>query len=87
MATASKTARDAAVEHIENATAVAIGGHDSLLELWLFLRALERRGIICEGDAKAAQQDLERVRAAIDLLRGMLAEQRAAPLGERVTTE
>lgn len=79
---ASKAAYDAAVERVENATAVAIGGHDSLLELWLFLRALERRGIICEGDAKAAQRDLERARAAIDLLRGMLAEQRAAPLGE-----
>lgn len=84
---ASKAAYDAAVERVENATAVAIGGHDSLLELWLFLRALERRGIICEGDAKAAQRDLERARAAIDLLRGMLAEQRATPLGERVTTE
>ena len=80
---ASKTARDAAVEHIENATAIAIDGHDGLLELWLFLRALERRGVICRGDAQAAQADLERAKAAIDLLRVVLAGQRAAPLGER----
>jgi hypothetical protein len=82
MAPASKTAYDAAVARVENATAIANSGHDSLLELWLFLRALERRGIICEGDARAAQADLERVKSAIDLLRGMLAEQRAAPLGD-----
>lgn len=81
MAPASKTAYDAAVARVENATAIAISGHDSLLELWLFLRALERRGIICEGDARAAQADLERVKSAIDLLRTMLADRRAAPLG------
>lgn len=83
MATASKALRDAEIERVENATAVAIDGHDGLIELWLFLRALERRGIICEGDAKAAQADLERAKAAIDLLRGMLADRRAAPLVER----
>ena len=33
MAPASKTAYDAAVERVENATAIAIDGHDSLLEL------------------------------------------------------
>lgn len=82
MATVSKAARDSAIEQIENATAVAIDGHDGLLELWLFLRALERRGIICEGDARAAQADLERAKAAIDLLRALLADRRAAPLGD-----
>jgi hypothetical protein len=78
----NKTLRDDAVERIENDTAVVIGGWNSLLELWLFLRALERRRVITRGDAVAAQRDLERVKAALEVARKVLAEQRADPLGE-----
>jgi hypothetical protein len=81
MALATKTQRDAAVERIENDTAVVISGWNSLLELWLFLRALERRRVITRGDAAAAQQDLERVKAALEVARAILAERRADPLG------
>lgn len=86
MATQSK-ARIAAIERVENDTAVAIDGWDSLLNLWLFLRSLERRGIIGRGDAAAAQADMERVKAALEAARALLAEMRADPLGEKVAVE
>jgi hypothetical protein len=77
---ANKTERDAAVESIENSTAIVLDGRDSLRQLWLFLRALERRQLIEHGDATAAQKDLEKALKALDVAQSVLSEQRRNPL-------
>ncbi len=78
----NKTQRDAAVEHIENSTAVVLDGRDSLRRVWLFLRALERRHVIDSADATAAQNDMERIQRALDVHLAQLQAQRQNPLGE-----
>jgi hypothetical protein len=78
---ANKTERDAAVESIENNTAIVLDGRDSLRRLWLFLRALERRQLIGQGDAKVAQDDLEKALRALDVAQSVLGERRQNPLG------
>jgi hypothetical protein len=77
----TKTLRDANIEVVENETAVVLDGLDSLRELWLFLRALERRGLVEQGDAVAAQQDLERIQRALGAARRRLAADRSMPVG------
>jgi hypothetical protein len=77
---ANKTERDAAVESIENSTAIVLDGRDSLRRLWLFLRALERRQLIEHGDAQAAQDDLEKALRALTVAQSVLGEQRRNPL-------
>lgn len=59
-------AYDAQVQRIEDSTAIMLDGQDSLRELWLWLRAQERRGKFDPDDARQAQADLARVRRAID---------------------
>ena len=75
---ANKRERDTTVQRIEDSTAVLLTGQDSLRELWLFLRAQERRGRIDPDDAAQAQCDLARVRRALEeglqLARGARAE-------------
>ena len=78
----NKTQRDAAVERIENNTAIVLDGRDSLRRVWLFLRALERRRVIDSADAAAAQNDMERIQRALDAQLAQLQEQRQNPLGE-----
>jgi len=78
---ANKTERDAAVESIENNTAIVLDGRDSLRRLWLFLRALERRQLIGHGDAQVAQDDLEKALRALDVAQSVLGERRQNPLG------
>jgi hypothetical protein len=62
----ANSARDLTVQCIEDSTAVLLDGQDSLRELWLFLRAQERRGRIDPDDAQQAQYDLARVRRAVE---------------------
>jgi len=62
----ANSARDQTVQRIEDSTAVLLTGRDSLRELWLFLRAQERRGRIDPDNAAQAQTDLEHVRRALD---------------------
>ena len=81
---ANKTERDAAVESIENNTAIVLDGRDSLRRLWLFLRALERRQLIGHGDAQVAQDDLEKALRALDVAQSVLGAQRHDPLAARV---
>lgn len=50
----------------EDSTAILLTGQDSLLELWLFFRRLERRGFVDEGDALAAETDFARTRRAVE---------------------
>ena len=80
----NKTQRDAAVENIENNTAIVLDGRDSLRRLWLFLRALERRQLIEHGDAQAAQDDLEKALRALEVAQSVLGERRHDPLAARV---
>jgi len=80
----NKTQRDAAVENIENNTAIVLDGRDSLRRLWLFLRALERRQLIEHGDAQAAQDDLEKALRALEVAQSVLGAQRHDPLAARV---
>jgi len=54
------------VQRTEDSTAILLNGQDSLRELWLWLRAQERRGRLDPDDARQAQCDLGRVRRAID---------------------
>jgi len=78
----NKTQRDAAIERIENNTAIVLDGRDSLRRVWLYLRALERRHAIDSADATAAQADLERIQRALDTQLAQLQVQRQNPLGE-----
>jgi len=79
----NKAQRDAAVESIENNTAIVLDGRDSLRRLWLFLRALERRRLIDQGDAQAAQDDMERIQRALDVAHATFKVQRGDPLAMR----
>lgn len=76
-------AYDAAAADTENDTALVLDGRDSLRELWLYLRALERRGLLDPSDAAAAQADLSRIRRALEVAHDAMKRRRTDPLGER----
>lgn len=50
----------------EDSTAILLTGQERLLDLWLWLRAQERRGKFDADDAAQAQIDLAQVRRAVE---------------------
>jgi len=55
-----------AIAAAEDSTAILLAGQDSLQELWLFFRRLERRGLVDKSDAQAAETDFARARRAVE---------------------
>lgn len=80
---ADPRAYDHAVQDIENSIAILLIGRDDLRELWLWLRAKERRGKLDPDDATAVQRALANAQRAVEEGLRLARALRADPLGER----
>ena len=79
---ANKQAYNVLAPHIEDSIAAMLTGRDDLLELWLWLRAQERRGKFDPDDAAQAQRHLANVRRGLEEGLRLAREWRGDPLGE-----
>jgi len=79
----TKRQRDRAVERIENDTALVLDGRESLRQLALKLRALERRGLLDEDEAIFAARDVARIRRALEVAQQLCQEWRGDLPGQR----
>ena len=79
----TKRQRDRAVERIENDTALVLDGRESLRQLVLKLRALERRGLLDDEEAASATGDVARIRRALEVAQQLCQEWRGDLPGQR----
>lgn len=79
----TKRQRDRAVERIENDTALVLDGRESLRQLVLKLRALERRGLLDDEEAASVTGDVARIRRAIEVAQQLCQEWRGDLPGQR----
>ena len=79
----TKRQRDRAAERIENDTALVLDGRESLRQLVLKLRALERRGLLDDEEAASVTGDVARIRRALEVAQHLCQEWRGDLPGQR----